>query len=280
MTKKTLLTLLAHPDDESFGPGGTFARYAREGVDVHIIIATDGAAGSIAEGHDATREKLVEIRAEELRKAVQVLGATLHSLGYQDSGMRGDEANAHPAAFINSNTTEAVGRMVKFIRQIKPNVVVTHDETGGYFHPDHIRCWEVATAAFHAAADATQYPELGLPPHQAERLYYTAIPKNWVWVMTTIMRLRGYDPTKMGRNKDIDFTKIGIPAGHIHAHIDIRSAWEIKREASAHHASQGGGTTFGRLFPTWLQKQLFGRELFIRAYPPVPDGFKEKTLFP
>lgn len=100
--KKALLAVLAHPDDESFGPGGTLARYAREGVDVHIAIATDGAAGSVAEGYETAREQLATVRAEELKKAVNILGATLHNLGYRDSGYIGDPANQHPAAFIQA----------------------------------------------------------------------------------------------------------------------------------------------------------------------------------
>ncbi|MCA9943767.1 MAG: PIG-L family deacetylase, partial [Anaerolineales bacterium] len=76
MTKRKLLAILAHPDDESFGPGGTFARYAAEGVDVHIAIATDGAAGSVAAGYEDTRERLAEVRAKELGKAVSILGGT------------------------------------------------------------------------------------------------------------------------------------------------------------------------------------------------------------
>ncbi|MBP7593605.1 MAG: PIG-L family deacetylase, partial [Chloroflexi bacterium] len=100
-TNKRLLAVLAHPDDESFGPGGTFARYAAEGVDVHIAIATDGVAGSVAEGFEDTLQDLVNVRARELDAAVKILGATLHKLGYRDSGYINDPANHHPEAFIN-----------------------------------------------------------------------------------------------------------------------------------------------------------------------------------
>jgi hypothetical protein len=93
------------------------------------------------------------------------------------------------------------------------------------------------------------------------------------------MRLRGQDPTKSGRNKDIDFTKLGMPPEKINAFIDYRPYWDVKREASAYHASQGGGTARFGMIPIWLQKRLFGRELFMRAYPPVPDGYREYDLF-
>lgn len=277
--RRRLLAVLAHPDDESFGPGGTFARYAAEGVDVHIAIATDGAAGSVAEGYEESREKLAEVRAGELETAVSILGATLHTLGYRDSGYINDPANHHPDAFINADEQEAIGRVVGLIRQIRPQVVITHDETGGYYHPDHIFCWKITTPAFHAAGDPNQYPEIGPAPYQPQRLYYTAFPNTMVKFFTLLMRLRGQDPARAGRNKDIDFTKLGLPRHKIHAAIDYRAYWDVKRQASASHASQGGGTGNSRALPEWLQRRFLARETFIRAVPPAPDGFRENDLF-
>lgn len=278
---KTLLALLAHPDDESFGPGGTFARYAAEGAAVHICIATDGAAGSVAPGQEKARDNLVAVRAGELARAVAHLGATLHRLDYRDSGMRGDPANAHPDAWINARDEEAIGRVVQLIRSVRPTVVVTHDETGGYFHPDHIRCCEVVTAAFHQAADPAAYADQGLPPHRAERLYYTAFSRRWLWVFVLAVRLRGQDPKRVGNNKDIDLTQLGIDPRRLHAHIDYGRWYEQKWRASAEHASQGGGRGGGLgWLPAPLRRRLFATDTFIRAWPPVADGFRETTLFP
>ncbi|HZD11702.1 MAG TPA: PIG-L family deacetylase, partial [Candidatus Binatia bacterium] len=136
--KRTLLAVLAHPDDESFGPGGTLARYAAQGVDVHIVIATNGAAGSVVEEYEAAREQLAQVRREEVEAAVEILGAELHLLGYRDSGYIGDPANEHPEALINVDKREAAAEVVRLIRELRPQVVLTHDEFGGYFHPDHI----------------------------------------------------------------------------------------------------------------------------------------------
>jgi LmbE family N-acetylglucosaminyl deacetylase len=275
---RTLLAILAHPDDESFGPGGTLARYADEGVDVHIAIATDGAAGSVAEGYESSRERLAEVRAAELETAVSILGAALHTLGYRDSGYVNDPANDHPEAFINLDDEIVIGRMVNLIRSVQPDVVITHDETGGYFHPDHIRCCETATAAFHAAADPEQYPEQG-PAHQPQRLYYTAFSNRWVKLFVLLLRLRGKDPTKMGRNEDIDFTQLGLSPDKLHARVNYTDYWEVKQEASAQHSSQGGGTGGSRLIPEWIQKRFLAQDTFVRAYPPVPDGYREDGLF-
>ncbi len=274
-----LLTVLAHPDDESFGMGGTLARYADEGVDVHIAIATDGVAGSVAGGYEHTLKELAAVRRRELEAAVNVLGGTLHMLGYRDSGYIGDPANQHPEAFINSDFEEAVGRVVALIRRIRPQVVVTHDETGGYYHPDHIHCWKITTAAFDAAADPNRYPEIGPAPYQPQRLYFTAFSNRMVKFFTFMMRLRGQDPKRAGRNKDIDWTRIGIEPRRLNAHIDYRRYWDVKRAAAAQHPSQGGGTSRSRMLPESFQRRFMATETFIRGYPPVADGFREYDLF-
>jgi len=277
--KPTLLAVLAHPDDESFGIGGTLARYARENVDVHVAIATDGAAGSVVEGYHQVKDQLVQVRARELEAASELLGVTLHRFCYRDSGYIGDPANDHPAAFIRVNTYEAVGRVVRLMREIQPQVVITHDESGGYFHPDHIYCSKITTTAFHAAGDASQYPDSGLAAYQPQRLYYTAFPSRWVKFFVLIMRLFHRDPTRVGQNHDIDITRLGVPAEKINAYIDYRRYWNVKVAAGAQHKSQGGGAGFGRLIPVWLQKRLFAKETYMLAYPVAHIGFRESDLF-
>ena len=277
--KRSLLAILAHPDDESYGLGGTLARYAAEGVEVHVAIATDGAAGSIDENWQGDHAQLAEARIQEVQAASEILGVTLHLLGYRDSGYIGDSANEHPAAFINADQEESTGRVVKLIRQLRPQVIVTHDETGGYYHPDHIECYQITTPAFFAAGDPKKYPDIGLEPFQPQRLYYSVFSNSWVKILTSFMRLRGMDPTKAGRNKDIDFTRVGVPSEKITTTIDYRKYWDVKRLASAEHGSQGGGTSFGRLFPRWLQILLFAKETYMRVYPPISAGNREKDLF-
>lgn len=280
MTQQTLLAVFAHPDDESFGPGGTLAKYAAEGVDVHVAIATDGAAGSVAEGYEGLREQLAEVRREELEAAVGILGVELHMLGYRDSGYIDDAANEHPEAFINVDRDEATGRIVRLIRELRPRVVLTHDETGGYYHPDHIMAHEITTMAFHAAGNPDRYREIGPAPHQPERLYYSVIPNRWLKFYTLVMRLRGQDPTRGGRNEDIDLTQLGRSQDELDARIDIYRYWERKQEAGAQHRSQGGGTSMSRLLPRWLEKRLFRTEYFIRAYPPPREDTWDRDLLP
>ncbi|MDX1663533.1 MAG: PIG-L deacetylase family protein [Candidatus Promineifilaceae bacterium] len=279
MAKRRLMAVLAHPDDESFGPGGTLARYADEGADVHVVICTDGAAGSVIEAYADARERLAEIRRQELEGATGVLGVQLHMLGYRDSGYIGDPAGEHPEAFVNVNEEEAAARIVHLIRSVRPQVVITHDETGGYFHPDHIKAHAVTVRAFHAAGDGDALPRAGAP-YQPQRLYFTAISGRRLRLYTLSMRLRGRDPTRVGRNNDIDLTRLGRPRGELHGRINIDRYWKRKQEASAQHESQGGGTGgFGRSLPVWLRKWLLSTEYFVRAYPSPEKGVWEDDLF-
>ena len=221
----------------------------------------------------------MEVRKHELIAAVDVLGGKLHMLGFRDSGYVGDPANEHPDAFINIDEILTTGRVVELIRELQPQVVITHDETGGYFHPDHIHCWKITTAAFFAAGDPDLYPGKGPAPYKPQRLYYSAFPNRMVWLFTTILRLRGKDPTRMGRNKDIDFTKLGIPHNKLHARINYRQYWDLKRMASAKHQSQGGGTSNSRELPEWIQQRFLASEYFIRAYPQPVEGQVDLDLF-
>lgn len=277
---RRLLAILAHPDDESFGPGGTLAKYAREGVEVHVAICTDGAAGSVTEAFEGARGRLAEVRKQELEAAVEILGVRLHMLGFRDSGYIGDPANKDPQSFMNIDAEQAVRRVVQLMRSIRPQVVITHDETGGYFHPDHIKAHEVTVEAIHAAGDPDQYPEIGPQSYKPQRLYYTAFPDRWLRLYRVIMRLRGQDPRRMGRNQDVDFTNLGRPMSELHARINTFDAWDIKMAASAEHRSQGGGSGgFAGWMPHWLQRRLFSREYFIRGYPPAADGRRIQDLF-
>jgi LmbE family N-acetylglucosaminyl deacetylase len=168
--RRSLMAVFAHPDDESFGSGGTLARYGADpDVRVVLVCATRGEAGEISDPALSSKEKLGEVREAELRCACQVLGIeALHLLGYRDSGMAGTPENQHPRALTRADFHEAVGKIVAHIRGEKPDVVVTFDETGGYGHPDHIAIHHFTKAAYAAAADPARYPEqieTGLEPH-------------------------------------------------------------------------------------------------------------------
>lgn len=273
MTQQTILSVLAHPDDESFGMGGTLAFYARKGYAVYLVCATRGEAGMMEAEHLGKFKSTAEKRESELRCAAGMLGLKdVFFLDYRDSGMPGSDDNKHPNAQINHPIEEVAGKVVKYIRELKPDIVLTFDPIGGYRHPDHIHIQQAATLAFEKAADASFYPEAG-SPFQPQALYYHVFPRWFLRVMIRIMPIFGMNPRKWGRNKDIDLKALAEVHFPTHAKIDIRSVAEIKREAGACHASQGG-IRMSRGLMGFITKVFGKHENFMRAYPPVNENTK------
>lgn len=269
MTKR-ILAVLAHPDDESFGLGGTLALYAQKGNDTYLVCATRGEAGTIDAEHLNGFKDAAELRTAELERAAKILGLKdVFFLGYRDSGMPGSEDNQHPDAQINHSVDEVAGKVVRYIRELKPEVVITFDPIGGYKHPDHIHVHKATVLAFEKADDVSFHPESGLP-FRPRALYYQVFPRWFLKWMTRLMPLVGKDPTKWGRNGDINLKELAEVEFPVHVRVDVTSVAEIKREAGAQHASQGGvGMRRGLMgFITWV----FGeKEDYMRAYPPVKD---------
>ena len=275
---KTILAVLAHPDDESFGMGGTLALYAQKGYDTYYVCATRGEAGSLDEEFLKGYKDTAELRTDELMRAAKVLGLKeVFFLGYRDSGMPGTEENKHPNAQINHSIDEVAGKVVRYIRELKPDIVITFDPIGGYKHPDHIHIQRAATLAFEKADDASFHPEAG-SPFKPKALYYHVFPRWFLKWMTRLMPLVGKDPHKWGRNGDIDLTDLVVEFP-VHVTLDIRPVAEIKREAGAQHASQGGiGMRRGLM--GFITKVFGEREDYMRVYPPVNGNFRrQRDLF-
>lgn len=266
MTKGTILAVLAHPDDESFGMGGTLALYAKKGYEVHLVCATLGEAGTVDDEYLQNYDSIQELREAELRCATQSLGvSSLHLLGYRDSGMPDTPENEHPNAQVKHPVEEVAGKVVKYIREIKPEIVLTFDPIGGYRHPDHIHIQKATTLAFEKAADASFYPEAG-SPFRPQALYYHLFPRKFLKWATRLMPLFGMNPRKWGRNKDIDLKSLVDTEFPTHARIDIRDVIEIKREAGACHASQGG-ILMRRGLMGLATRALEKHEDYMRVYP-------------
>ncbi len=272
--KPTLLAVFAHPDDESFGPGGTLAKYAAEGCNVHVVIATDGSAGSVEdEGYTAGEESLSQVRSTELSNAAVELGVTtIWSLPYHDSGMRGAPENEYPEALIQQPIEHLTAEISEYITRLEPQVLVTHDPFGGYGHPDHVRCCEATTAAFYKVRS-----QGGIAAPQ--KLYYTAFDKRMLKLIVRVMPLFGQDPTAIGRNKDIDLVEISQWDTPVHANIDVSQYLTQKSSASRAHASQySGGPSFIRVLPSFIRKRFLSNDSFTRAFP-APSGSRERDLF-
>ncbi|MCB0101039.1 MAG: PIG-L family deacetylase [Anaerolineales bacterium] len=275
MTKK-ILAVLAHPDDESFGLGGTLAFYAQKGYETYYVCATRGEAGSVDDEYLKGFKDTAEMRTDELMRAAKELGLKeVHFLGYRDSGMPGMEANNHPDAQINHPVEEVAGKVVKHIRNIKPDIVITFDPIGGYKHPDHIHIHKATVLAFANAEDETFHPEAGAG-FKPTALYFQVFPRWFLRAATRLMPLFGKDPTKFGRNGDINLKELAEVDFPVHVRISTRTVSEAKTRASAQHASQGG-MQMRRGLMGFIGRIFGEREDFMRAYPPVEDGFKRKN---
>ena len=158
----------AHPDDESSKGAATLARYVDEGHRVLVVTLTGGERGDIlnpALDLPEVRDRIADVRRDEMAKAARILGVEHEWLGFVDSGLpEGDPPPPLPdGCFAVVPLEEPVSKLVRLIREFRPHVMTTYDENGGYPHPDHIRCHQVSVAAFEAAADRSLHPEAGAP---------------------------------------------------------------------------------------------------------------------
>ena len=280
-SSKVLLAVFAHPDDETFGPGGTLARYAAEGVDVHYACATRGEVGTVDAELMQGFATIGDLRWHELESAVTILGLTgLHWLGYRDSGMPGTEDNRHPDALVQADHTALVGKIVAVIRALRPQVVITFDPCGGYGHPDHVSVHYATKKAFAVAGDPSQYPEQiaqGLEPFAPLKLYYTAFPKGFLRIAVTVLRLLGRDPARFGRNQDINLAEIATWDQQVTTRVDTSHYLDLKQKASECHKSQAGPSGMFSWMPGPLRRRVMGAETFTRAQPPVNGKAKLET---
>ena len=278
-TKPTLLAVLAHPDDETFGMGGTLALYAQRGVSVHLVCATRGEVGKVdpelLEGFDS----IADLRTYELRCAAEILGLSgVYFLDYRDSGMPGEPDNNHPQALAAAPPNQVAAQVAHYIRLLRPQVVLTSDPIGGYKHPDHIAIHHATVRAFHLAGD----PHFGddLPPYQPQKLYFQTIPKGFLRFAVRLLPLFGQDPRRFGRNADIDLVSL-VEEGDfpVHAQVDYHSVAELRDAAAACHASQLEGGPPNRKPLNWIMRWFARKEGFTRAFPPPEPGLREHDLF-
>ncbi|HAL62323.1 MAG TPA: PIG-L domain-containing protein [Chloroflexi bacterium] len=233
----TLLAVFAHPDDESFGPAATLAKYVAEGVRITLLCATRGEAGEISDPQLATPETLGEVREEELRCACRVIGIQEpRFLGYRDDQMS------------SYDPQEVEGKVVRAIREVRPQVVLTFGPDGISGHLDHITIGKATTDAFFSAGDEERFSEHiaeGLSPHQAEKLYYVAVPRS---------RFRAMSLDLPGTCDD-----------RITTVIDVVPFLEVKKQALACHKTQlPPGNLFAQISDEEMRK-WWGKEHFVLA---------------
>jgi LmbE family N-acetylglucosaminyl deacetylase len=262
-----LLAVLAHPDDESLGVGGTLAKYAAEGVETFLVTATLGERGRFR-GHPQDHpshpgpEALAGIRETELRAAARTLGVReLILLGYPDQ------------ALDRVAVSEAIARIVGAVRRLRPHVVLTFGPDGAYGHPDHIAISQLTTAAIVAAADGsiTAADAAVLPPHAVEKLYYMAMPGGaWAAYQAAFKRL-------VSVVDGVEREAVPWPDWAVTTVIDTRDAWPtVWRAVSCHETQIAGYQRLKDLSPDH-HAALWGRQNFYRAFSRVNGGRERET---
>jgi len=277
----TLMAVHAHPDDEVFGTGGVFVQAADEGMRTVLVVATGGEEGEIRDPARDTpeeRARLAEIRADELRRSTAILGIEeVHFLDYRDSGMLGTPANDNPDNFLRADREEATRRLVRLIREVRPDVLVTYDERGGYGHPDHVTAHEVTTAAVEAAAEPGRFPELELPVWSVPKFYNSANPRSiWHWIGEQ-MRERGLAPEP--DESGYDYESFLTPDEVITTRIDVTPYVSRKHAALMEHATQISTDDWLNSMPEDLMEGLLRTESFIRVRSAVSVPNPEDDLF-
>lgn len=223
-SKRPVLGLFAHPDDETFGPGSTLAMLADRGHPVHLVCSTRGEEGTIGPSASMGRAKLAQVREAEMQAAARTLGAqTLWILHLPDSGLHrlAEETLVRP--------------FVRAIRAFRPEILITFHENGISGHKDHRTVTVRAGQAFEAAADPDLWPEAG-PAHAAARLWTYAVTEAYASRITT-RRIHT------------------VPDDKLDAVLDVEAYIPVKRRAIADHASQAS-------FIAWLDEQVGGMDQF------------------
>jgi LmbE family N-acetylglucosaminyl deacetylase len=268
MRAPRLMAVLAHPDDESLGVGGTLAKYASEGVDVFLLTATRGDGGRYR-GHRSDDPQhpgpvaLAKIREAELRDAASVLGVREVSL-----------LDYHDQHLDRASPREAVADIVGHLRRVQPEVVVTFGPDGGYGHPDHIAISQFTTAAIVAAADpvfGAAEAATALRPHAVSKLYYIAWPAStWAAYQAAVRKLSA---TVDG----VERQPTPWPDWAITTEIDTRHFWSTVWRAVSRHESQVAAYEPLKDLSIEHHEALWGRQSFYRAFSTVNGGRARET---
>jgi len=273
----SILTVHAHPDDESSKGPGTINLYASQGIQTTLVCCTGGEAGDIlnpAMERQEVKENLASVRRSELDLAASIIGYDeVVMLGYRDSGMPDSEANEHPDAFANADLDDAVGKLVAVIRRVRPQVVMTYPEVQNrYPHPDHLQVTAISIPAFERAGDPNWYPEAG-EPFEPSKLYAPIWSRQRLLLTHEAFLERGlespYDEKWLsGRDRDDRIT----------AMIPVNNA--VRRKALLAHATQvDPESPFWFGLPEDVQDAIHPFEEYMLLRSRVPTDDLEEDLF-
>jgi LmbE family N-acetylglucosaminyl deacetylase len=262
------MAVLAHPDDESLGVGGSLAKYASEGVEVFLLTATRGEGGRYrgcppGDDRHPGPVALGEIREAELREAASVLGVREVSL-----------LDYHDQRLDRADPREAVASIVAHLRRVRPDVVLTFGPDGAYGHPDHVAISQFTTAAIVAAANpAFTFAGVGASaaPHAVSKLYHIAWPETaWAAYQAAFRKLTS---TVDG----VERQATAWPDWAITTVIDTRAYWAIVWRAVSCHESQVAAYERLKALSPQHHEALWGRQSFYRVFSTVNGGRARET---
>ncbi len=277
-----LMHVHAHPDDESSKGAASTARYVAEGAEVHVVTCTGGERGSILNPKMDRPEilaNITEVRRQEMERARDILGITQHWLGFVDSGWPdGDPKPPLPeGCFGLAPLEESVEALVRIVRAVRPHVMTTYDERGGYPHPDHIRCHEVSMAAFEAAGDPERFPDAGQPWQPLKLYYHHSFNRPRMQALHDAMQQHGLESPWEERLKDWK------PEPEWDARITTRVVCDrwfgVRDQALLAHATQIDPDGFWFAIPRELQAEVWPTEDYELVTTHVEAPTPEDDLF-
>jgi mycothiol S-conjugate amidase len=274
-----LMSVHAHPDDESSKGAATCARYVAEGQEVMVVTCTGGEAGSIlnpAMDRPDVLANMPAIRRTEMERAAQILGVQHRWLGFVDSGLpEGDPLPPlPPGCFALVDLEEATAPLVALIREFRPHVLVTYDERGGYPHPDHVKCHEVSMAAFDAAGDPDRFPDAG-DPWQPLKLYFShGFSKARLIAFHEALLARGLE-SPYGEWLENWKDDRADPGLRVTTRVECAEWFPVRDEALKAHATQIDPTSRWFSVPQDIQREVWPTEDYelVRSFvdAPVPE---------
>ncbi|MCU0502719.1 MAG: PIG-L family deacetylase [Anaerolineae bacterium] len=256
----TILTIFAHPDDE-IGAGSTLAYYSDKGAHTVLVCATRGEVATIFCDDCATRENLAQVRTGELECACSHIGIReLRWLDWPDGGVK------------DLPRREAVGQIVRQIRELRPDVIITHPEHGLYPHPDHLAIWEMVREAFSLAADAAEYPDAG-PAWAPARLFTRALPQS------IFEKSPGLADFRVELNGEL-LPFYATPDDEVDVIMHVEPWVERRMAAWECHRSQHNPKGFSATMPDGVRREMAANEhyLLAAARVPLPDGVTDDLL--
>ena len=286
--KLRLMTVHAHPDDESSKGAATLAKYVAEGQDVMVVTCTGGERGSIlnpAMDKPGVLERMSEIRLAEMAEAARVLGVEHRWLGFVDSGLpEGDPPPPLPeGCFALVPLEESTEALVRLVREFRPHVLVTYDENGGYPHPDHIRTHEVSVAAFEAAGDPERFPDAGAPWQPLKMYYSHGFSRGKLMAFHDAMLARGlespYDEWLKRWDSDDDGKQRPDVMDRVTTRVECGEYFEVRDRALRAHATQIDPNSRWFAVTADIQREVWPTEEYELARSLVDTTLPEDDLF-